>query len=887
MHNRKIIASGLAIGITVSSLSSDAMANTINEYELVREERMSDSTKDNIFESIINNLFVKKPKSRQNIKVNKNIEEGKILNITLNEGDSLQDLTDNPDGYETIIITTTGSKKLSSADLGMLNKSTIPNIDLSNAQAVSIPNNAFNGNKNLTTFKFPRGVASIGVYAFSGCTNLVGDLIIPDTVTSIGSFAFNGCTSLNGTLTLPNELTSISGNSFLNCSGLTGDLYIPQGVTIIGGNAFKGCSGFNGELTLSNSLESIGAYAFQNCSGLIGELVIPDMVTSVGSYAFQNCTGFTEKLIIGNSVKSIGDNAFRGCSKLTGDLIIPDSTTSIGPSAFMSCSGFNGKLKISNSITSIGSNAFNACSGLTGNLILPETLEVLNNGVFNGCSGFNGKLVLPNSIISIDTYAFQGCSKLTGDLIIPDSVVTIGGNSFNSCSGFTGNLIIGDSVTTIGGNAFNGCTGFRGNLVIGNSVETIGSSAFHNCRGFTGELIIPNSVTSIGTGAFNTLSSVTKLILSNSLTSIGANAFYNCKNIDGDVYIPNSLTSISGNIFNYCDNIDRIIIKVSEEDEETEYKKDIITSLLKSKVKLEIPYTFNFNETWIGEQNFNVIQPIIKSIVDDTESEIINEINEIISLNIPMDFMANESSILKDEESYSFPKVDSNGNYIFTEDGDYQVTIKTKLETMYNLEFKVRTKQMQEAEELVTEIIDTTPTVASLDEVRSMVNALPESFRKEELQRALNSISVDLELEKKNATANLDVYIKSENMLSLSLDTNSVTFDNYSGAEDVTKPNAVNLTVSSSLPYKVNAYLESNIENADGSNDMDISLFNIKDGNDSDFKEFTGIKTPVVLLDGQPKGNGVIHSIDLKLKGSLAHRADIYKAVVKFEIEQK
>ena len=252
-----------------------------------------------------------------------------------------------------------------------------------------------------------------------------------------------------------------------------------------------------------------------------------------------------------------------------------------------------------------------------------------------------------------------------------------------------------------------------------------------------------------------------------------------------------------------------------------------------------------------------------------------------------MDFIINESSILKDKENYNLPKTDSNGNYVFTEDGDYEIEIKTKLGTIYNIEFKVRTKEMQEAEDLVTEIVDTIPTVESLHDVRRMVNMLPESFRKEELQRALNSISVDLELERLSSTANLDVYIKSENMLSLSLDTNSVTFDNYSGTEDIIKSNVVKLTVNSSLPYKINAYLESKIENADGSSNIDTSLFNIKANTDSEFKEFTDIKIPVLLLDDQSKGNNITHNLDFKLKGSLAHKADIYKATIKLEVIQK
>ena len=139
----------------------------------------------------------------------------------------------------------------------------------------------------------------------------------------------------------------------------------------------------------------------------------------------------------------------------------------------------------------------------------------------------------------------------------------------------------------------------------------------------------------------------------------------------------------------------------------------------------------------------------------------------------------------------------------------------------------------------------------------------------------------------KNVSSNLDVYIKSKNMLSLSIDSNNITFENYSGVEDIEKLNAVNITVSSSLPYEIKAYLPSNIQNADKSETLDKSVLNIKASGDTEYRPFNNDSNPILLLENQVRGNGIVHSLDLKLKGNTAHKADVYKTTIKIEVNQK
>ena len=105
--------------------------------------------------------------------------------------------------------------------------------------------------------------------------------------------------------------------------------------------------------------------------------------------------------------------------------------------------------------------------------------------------------------------------------------------------------------------------------------------------------------------------------------------------------------------------------------------------------------------------------------------------------------------------------------------------------------------------------------------------------------------------------------------------------------EDVVKSNAVNITINSSLPYQLNAYLPVEIQNADKTNTIDKSVLNIKENSETDYKEFTNLNEKVVLKDNCPAGNDLAHGVDLKLVGGIAHEKDVYKTTIKFEAEQK
>ena len=180
-----------------------------------------------------------------------------------------------------------------------------------------------------------------------------------------------------------------------------------------------------------------------------------------------------------------------------------------------------------------------------------------------------------------------------------------------------------------------------------------------------------------------------------------------------------------------------------------------------------------------------------------------------------------------------------------------------------------------------------THNIKDINDARNLVNSMSESSKKDEFQDRLNNVSANITLEKDNYTSNLDVYIKCENILQMSLDTNSITFEDFNGIEDVEKTNAVNISINSSLPYQLNAYLSTEIQNSDKTNTMDKQILNIKENSESDYKEFTNINEKVVLKDNCSAGNDHLYGIDIKLKGGIAHEKDVYKTTIKFEAEQK
>ena len=187
------------------------------------------------------------------------------------------------------------------------------------------------------------------------------------------------------------------------------------------------------------------------------------------------------------------------------------------------------------------------------------------------------------------------------------------------------------------------------------------------------------------------------------------------------------------------------------------------------------------------------------------------------------------------------------------------------------------------------QIAKESPTIENITNARYWTNLLKESIKKDELNGEINDITnvEDLTIEKKTTTANVDLYIKPQNSLSMTLSTNAIIFDEFDSTEDMEKLKVVDITVNSSLPYRLNSYLVSEIKNNDGSNIIPKEQFNIRLNGETDYKAFNNINEKLVLKDDCSAGVDNVHSIDLILKSGKMNEADVYKTTIKFEAEQK
>ena len=164
----------------------------------------------------------------------------------------------------------------------------------------------------------------LGGYSVSA-SGSEGELLILSKINGIpvviiADEAFSGRSDIYGNLIIPDSITSIGEKAFYGCAGLTGDLFISDSVEYLGQSAFEGCCGFDGILYIGKGIKEIPKRAFRYCYGFSGDLLIPENIESIGDEAFFNCFGFSDSLIMPRKDISIGKKAFSYCFGLEGNM---------------------------------------------------------------------------------------------------------------------------------------------------------------------------------------------------------------------------------------------------------------------------------------------------------------------------------------------------------------------------------------------------------------------------------------------------------------------------------------------------------------------------------------------------------------------------------------
>lgn len=214
-------------------------------------------------------------------------------------------------------------------------------------------------------------------------------MAIPKGLASIGWYAFEGCSNLTS-VTVSDKIKENENYTFENPSNFT-NITTPQKITHINKKAFKNSSSLI-NITILEKMPSVGDRAFENCTNLT-DVTLPEGITSIGHYAFSGCSNLTS-VILPKGVTEIGEHAFKDCSSLT-NITIPKEVTEIGEFAFEDCSSLK-------------------------NIIIPEGVTIIDEGIFLNCTNLTD-VILPEGLTLISLHPFLGCNSLKS-LIIPKSV---------------------------------------------------------------------------------------------------------------------------------------------------------------------------------------------------------------------------------------------------------------------------------------------------------------------------------------------------------------------------------------------------------------------------------------------------------------------------------
>ena len=133
------------------------------------------------------------------------------------------------------------------------------------------------------------GIASIGVRAFYGCTNL-REIASPDSVTEIRENAFFHCWNLKEvTFGSASRLNKVGINAFYGCRTLL-EIALPDSLHALPASCFAGCASLVA-IDLGG-VTQVGKNAFLHCNSL-------RLVTALPNVTFEDGNEAAKKLVYG------------------------------------------------------------------------------------------------------------------------------------------------------------------------------------------------------------------------------------------------------------------------------------------------------------------------------------------------------------------------------------------------------------------------------------------------------------------------------------------------------------------------------------------------------------------------------------------------------------
>lgn len=349
--------------------------------------------------------------------------------------------------------------------------------------------NAFMGNRNITSVSLPATLTTVSDYAFYGCTALTTVTVAAQSqLTEIGYCAFVNCTALVS-FVLPDGLVSIGGFAFSNCVKLF-EIDVPASVQSLGSNAFRNTACYNDTNRWTDNVLYLGKHLIAARADVSDEYTVKDGTISIGYMAFSECKELTA-INLPASLKYVESNAFLGCEALTsvgfggtmddwfeitfvndassplyyaarlnieqasGEIAIPDGVTSIPAGTFRGTAITS--VRIPDSVTFIGEEAFENCSELTF-INVPDSVKYVGANAFTGSGYYNDDANWTDGVLYVGNHLIATRSDIvSGQYTVRVGTVTIGIEAFKNCASLT-QVTIAETVVRIGAKAFEGCT---------------------------------------------------------------------------------------------------------------------------------------------------------------------------------------------------------------------------------------------------------------------------------------------------------------------------------------------------------------------------------------------------------------------------------------------
>jgi len=438
---------------------------------------------------------------------------------------------------------------------------------------------SYGGTGSLKTLVIPKGVTSIGGYAFWGQVNL-DTIVIPSGVTTIGGAAFYYCNNLSrivflgnapsvesSTFTVPSSKATVYVTSKWTASRTTWNGFTVRDISEINktitthsnGDAdvvqqhaiplgamigmidepYRAKYAFSGWYTAADGGTEVGYWDRVTDNAELFAHWTPMPTNSVrfdlGALGTRNGGGALEQTVhdgeaaVEPSVQPKSGWQFAGWSSDFSCV----SNSCVVYAQYVSDDGCYKQSFTGDRLWSYEVVADGACLRqihATTPIAYPALTDCLNiPTVIDG---------LP--VVAIGDNAFVNQCGITNAVTIPKSVVRLGLSAFRECRNIPSIQIAGD-LQEIPYNCFNSCTALE-RVTIPATVTNIRDYAFAGCRSLQ-KPVLPSGLKSIGRYAFSGCDLFDAVCLPASLAEIDSTAYYNCTNLYS--------VSVSGDSANY------------------------------------------------------------------------------------------------------------------------------------------------------------------------------------------------------------------------------------------------------------------------------------------------------------------------------------------------